>query len=205
MKSKKNFKTAWILVAAAMVFSLALTGCGGSGGGGSAKVNGTYTMELSAEQCAGNLYAAGFMDSVQASQTNTLVLENGSYTLTKQLNTPEEITSEAGTFSPNVKVVFTFTGKYTMDDDVVVLDKAAECEFDANYGVFVEMGAGLLNDSGKASSGDMVNCFGSWDDDPLDFFAGEYFNKTFNDEVRVQINAANSSYELVKAASSDDD
>lgn len=204
MKSKKNFKTAWILVAAAMVFSLALTGCGG-GGGGKAAVDGTYTMELSAEQCAGNLYVAGFMDSCQASQTNTLVLDNGSYTLTKQLTTPAEVTSEAGTISPNVDVVFTFTGTYTMDGDTVVLGKAADCEFDANYGIFVEIGAGLLNDSGKASNGDMVNCFGSWDDDPLDFFAGEYFNKTFNEEVRVQIDAANNSYTLVKAASSDDD
>lgn len=204
MKRTKNWKNGSILVAATLIFALALTACGG--GGGSAKVNGTYTMELSTEECAGNLYVAGFMDSVQASQTNTLVLENGNYTLTKQLNTPAEITSaEAGTFSPNVKVVFTFTGTYTMDGDVVVLSKAADCEFDANYGIFVDMGAGLLSDSGKASNGDMVNCFGTWDDDPLDFFPGEYFNKTFNDEVRVEIDTANSSYKIVKAASSDDD
>lgn len=202
MKRTKNFKIALILVAATMVFALTLTACGG----GNSAVNGTYTMNLTAEQCAGNLYVAGFMDSVQASQTNTLVLEDGNYTLTKQLDTPAEIASEeTGAFAPNVKVVFTFTGTYTMDGDVVVLSKAADCEFDANYGIFVEMGAGLLNDSGKASNGDMVNCFGTWDDDPLDFFPGEYFIKTFNEEVRVEIDKANNSYTLVKAASSDDD
>lgn len=203
MKKTRNMKTALVCVAA-VVSALALTACGG-GNGGKSDVNGTYTMELTAEQCAGNLYVAGFMDSCQASQTNTLVLENGNYTLTKHVVTPEELQSEDGAFAPNVDVTFTFTGTYTTDGDAVVLAPAADCEFEANYGVFVDLGAGLLNDSGKASNGDMVNCFGSWDDDPLDFFPGEYFNKTFNGEVRVQLDTANTSYSIVEAASSDDD
>lgn len=204
MKKTKNVIIASIAVVTMALSALTFTACESK----ETAVNGTYTMNLTAEQCAGNLYVAGFMDSVQASQTNTLVLSDGSYTLTKHVTTPKDLPDPAGgdqPFSPNVDVVFTFTGTYTVEEDVVVLDKAVDCEFNANYGVFFELGTGLLNDSGKASAGDMVNCFGTWDDNSLDFFAGEYFNKTFNDVVRVQVDSTNNSYKIVKAASSDDD
>ena len=212
MKRTKNFIIALIAVVAMAFSALTLASCEEKGSKESA-VNGTYTMELSAEQCAGNLYASGFMDSLQASETNTLVLTDGNYTLTKHVKTPETITStdpttgESTTITPGIDIKCVFTGTYTLDGEVIVLSKAADCEFDAKYGIYVTLGLGFTDSKGKASDGDMFKGYGTWEDDPLDMFPGEFIAHAngFNEEVRVEVDSTNKSYKLVKAASSDDD
>lgn len=180
---KMNKKIVVFALAAACL--CALVGCGPTEEEKKAEVNGTYTLVVPTEDCEGELTLGGFLDAASAWQTNTLVLEDGKYTLTKEV--------EEGEGAPvDINIVFTFTGTYAVEEDKITLNPAEDCEFAAELGQFTEHGC--KNSSGKASAGDVVNLYGDEKHDPLEFFSTEYVFEAGNEATVVTVNSEEKSY-----------
>lgn len=197
MKNKNRF-TGFIVIALATV--LILSGCGAKGSG----IAGTYKYQISPEQLEGQTSHNGFISALGASQINTLVLnDDGTYEYTKQI----VVLNDSGKVDSNgINLTHKFTGKYTSEDFVVTLESPEDNEFDENWASLSETGY-LLNSSGKASAGDLVQVKEDEFHKPLDLFLTEYYldSEKHDSSVVVTVDKETSTFTYNETKSSDDE
>lgn len=200
MKKTKNIVVALVAVLAMAFSAIAFAACG-SDKDKTTNVNGTYTLTLSAEDCSGNFFSNGYLANAGAYQVNTLVLEDGKYTLTKFVTSGDNKNTEVDPpIAYDVNHTMIFTGTYTNEGSTVTLSAAETCDYDLQWGLYTMVG--FVNAKGSTANGDKITT-GDKEIDPLTFFATAYFNTNGNEETVVEVSGNTFTY--VKAASSDDD
>lgn len=175
-----------------------LTACGGS------RVSGTYTFTVDPTDVGGNSQHSAFLADSVPSQTNTLILnDDNTYSLEKKLD------------EDTIHVDITFTGTYTVKDDVVTLSVPTDVIWNVDWGQFIEMGffPGVL--TGQLSKGDTSieckriimadNSLGGGHD-PLNMFLTPYYlDSEKTGEVNVTVDKSAKTFAYVEEASSEDD
>lgn len=176
---------------------LGMSGCGGT------KLVGTYTCDLEPADVAGNSQHAAFLADGVPSQTNTLVLNEDTYSLEKKID------------EDSIHIDIVFTGSYSADSNTVTLAVPDDVEWNVDWGDFIEMEyfPGVL--TGKLSDGDksieckrIVQADNSLDGghDPLNMFLTPYYvDSEKTGEVVLNVDKDSMTFTYAEESSSEDE